>query len=108
MCSLDKSFDHRIVSYRDGVCPIFKTHNTTSYPDKFADREIKDLTIICENKENGCTWRDRLGNYEVKIQVEFSNGNISKYGKIFLVSYVYRNGLISEIYGYFYPINPFP
>ena len=68
MCCLDNSFDHPIISYRDGKCPIFGTHNTTFYPDKFADREIKDLTIICENKEDGCTWTDRLGNYEVKIQ----------------------------------------
>ena len=72
MCYLDNSFDHPIFSYRDGVCPIFKTHDTRSYPDKFADREIKDLAIVCENKENGCSWSDRLGNYEVKIQVEFS------------------------------------
>ena len=54
--------------YRDGVCPIFGTHNTSFFTDKYADREIKDLIVICENKENGCAWSDRLGNYEVSIQ----------------------------------------
>ena len=53
-------------TYRNGVCPIFGTHNTTSYPDKFADREIRDLTVTCENNKNGCRWSDRLGNYEVR------------------------------------------
>lgn len=65
---MDISFDHPIISYRDGKCPIFGTHNTTFYLDKFADREIKDLTIVCENKEDGCTWTDKLGNYEVNIK----------------------------------------
>ena len=54
------------LSCSNGVCPIFGTHNTATFPDKFADREIRDLTVICENKENGCKWNDRLGNYEVR------------------------------------------
>ena len=54
-----------IFMFRDGLCLLFGTHDTTFYPDKFADREIKQLTVICENKENGCTWSDILGNYEV-------------------------------------------
>ena len=58
--------------YRDGICPIFGTHNTTFFTDKYADREIKDLIVICENNENGCAWSDILGNYEVRIQLEFS------------------------------------
>ena len=51
---------------RRGVCPLFGTHNTSFYPDKCAAREIRQLMVACENKENGCTWSDILGNYEVK------------------------------------------
>ena len=51
---------------RNGVCPIFGTCNTKLYPDTFSDREISKLAVRCENKENGCRWSDRLGNYEVR------------------------------------------
>ena len=51
--------------YRNGQCPLFGTHNPTFYPDKFADRQIRQLLVTCENNENGCTWTDTLGNYEV-------------------------------------------
>lgn len=44
----------------NGICPIFKTHDTTHYRDRFAEREIQELKVICPNKENGCTWSDRL------------------------------------------------
>ena len=54
---------------RDGVCPLFGTHNTLSYPDKFVDREIWELLVVCENKENGCSWTDRLRHFEVRIQL---------------------------------------
>ena len=54
-----------ISTFRDGVCPLFGTHDTTFYPDKFADGKIRELTVICENKEHGCSWSDILGNYEV-------------------------------------------
>ena len=54
---------------RRGVCPLFGTHNTSFYPDKCAAREIKQLMVACENKENGCTWSDILGNYEVKKKI---------------------------------------
>ena len=56
--------------YRDGICPIFGTHNTSYFTDKYADREIKDLIVICENNENGCAWSGRLGMYEVRIHSE--------------------------------------
>ena len=52
-------------SHRNGTCPIFKTHDTTHYPDKFADREILELKAICVNKENGCNWSNSLRNLEV-------------------------------------------
>ena len=54
---------------RDGVCPLFGTHNILSYPDKFADREIWEQLVECQNKENDCTWTDRLRHVEVKIQL---------------------------------------
>ena len=60
---------YHTLSYRNGVCPIFGTHNTTTFPDKFADREIRGLTVTCENKESGCKWNGRLANYEVRNAV---------------------------------------
>ena len=42
-----------------------KTRDTTYYPDRFADREIKELSVICENKKNGCSWSDELNKFEV-------------------------------------------
>lgn len=35
------------------------------HPDKFVDREIRQLVVICENKENGYNWHDELRNYQV-------------------------------------------
>ena len=58
------------------MCPLFGTHNTLSYPDKFADREIWELLVVCENKENGCNWTDRLKQFEVKMPIS-SNMPIS-------------------------------
>ena len=50
---------------RNGICPIFKTHSITCYPDKFADREIQALKVICINKKNGCEWSDCLRDLKV-------------------------------------------
>ena len=55
---------------RDGRCPISGDHNVTYYLDKFADREIGQLIVICRYKVNGCTWSDRLKFLEVSF-VEF-------------------------------------
>lgn len=51
--------------YRDLICPLFGTHDTSFYPDKFAAREITQLTVTCDNKENGCSWSHVLGNFKV-------------------------------------------
>ena len=56
-------------TYRNGVCPIFGTYKQKFYPDKSADREIKNLKVTCENKKNGCRWSERLDNYEVREAV---------------------------------------
>ena len=58
-------FRNLVPNYRDGACPIFNTPDTTIYRDEFSDREIRELLVICENKENGCNWSDKFGNYEV-------------------------------------------
>ena len=47
------------------MCPIFKTRDTKFYPDLYADRETKKLLVICENKENGCSWSGKLEKLEV-------------------------------------------
>ena len=65
-CNTGLKWVNFISLYRDGICPLFGTHNTSFYPDKFAARQLRQLVVACENKENGCTWNDILGNYEVK------------------------------------------
>ena len=59
--------------YRNGKCPIFNTHDTNHYPDKFADRQILELKTICINKENGCNWSNSLRNLKVWISCIQSN-----------------------------------
>ena len=61
--------------YRNGQCPLFGTHNPTFYPDKFADRQIRQLVVTCENKENGCAWSDTLEKYEVTTKYRFIFSN---------------------------------
>ena len=56
----------------DGVCPIFKTYRPTYYPDKFAEREIQELKVICQHKKNGCEWSDSLRHLEVCFYISDS------------------------------------
>ena len=57
--------EHLIFFFRDGVCPIFKSHDITYYPDRFADREIQELIVVCINKKNGCRWSGCLRDLKV-------------------------------------------
>ena len=53
------------IFYRNSANPNLKVYGTTYYPDRFADREIQQLKVICKNKSNGCEWSDCLQNLEV-------------------------------------------
>ena len=53
------------IFFRNGRCPIFNTHDTTYYPDRFADREIQELKVRCVKRKNGCEWSDCLRHLEV-------------------------------------------
>ena len=46
--------------FRDGICPIVGKTNIAYFPDKFADKEIAELKVICPNKGNGCIWNASL------------------------------------------------
>ena len=65
-CNMGLKWVNLVSIFRDGVCPLFGTRVPVCFSDRFIDIEISNLIVICENKENGCIWRDRLGNYEVK------------------------------------------
>ena len=106
--------DYRTLSYRNGVRPIFGTHNTTTFPDKFVDREIRDLTVTFENKENGCKWNDRLRIYEVRnvlllfflfyFRCSFSNFTLKhKLRKITFNSTCYNTDIFPICYWLNYP-----
>ena len=53
------------IFYRNSASPNLKVYGTTYYPDRFVDREIQQLKVICKNKINGCEWSDCLQNLEV-------------------------------------------
>ena len=42
------------------VCPICRDEEFVTYPQKQANREIKELHVYCTNKEKGCEWQGEL------------------------------------------------
>ena len=42
------------------ICPICQTKRYKAFPNKQADREIKDLLVNCKNKERGCEWQGKV------------------------------------------------
>ena len=42
------------------VCPFCQNEEFSTLPNKQADREIRDLHVICTNKERGCEWQGEL------------------------------------------------
>ena len=42
-------------------------HSAAYYLDKFADKEIRELKVFCQNKVKGCIWSDRLKFLEVSL-----------------------------------------
>ena len=46
-------------------CPACNhTDVVTAFPNKLSDREIKKLTVLCLNNEEGCDWKDELAKLE--------------------------------------------
>ena len=79
-----------ILFLRDGRCPISGDLSVTYYPDKFADREIGQLIVICRNKVNGCTWSDRFKFLDVSFFWfrNFGNGH-ARHGSISYVKNIF-------------------
>ena len=46
--------------FRNGIWPTVGKTNIAYFPDKFADKEIAELKVICPNKGNGCIWNASL------------------------------------------------
>jgi len=40
-------------------CPMCRDEDFSSFLNKQADREVKELTLYCSNKEEGCTWKGK-------------------------------------------------
>ena len=43
-------------------CPVCQRANFTTHPDIFHRRKIRQLTVRCQHKANGCGWVGELGN----------------------------------------------
>ena len=41
------------------ACPMCRDEEFASFLNKQADREVKELTLYCSNKEEGCTWKGK-------------------------------------------------
>ena len=41
-------------------CPICRNEEFTTFPNKLSDREIRNLHVMCTNKERGCEWQGEL------------------------------------------------
>ena len=49
-------------------------YNTQCYPDKFSDREIQEMVVECEFKDNGCQWRHRIKDLDVSMLLDWFSG----------------------------------
>ena len=51
--------------YRNWVSPLSGKYNTLSFADKFADKEIAEISVECEFEKHGCIWRYQIKHYDV-------------------------------------------
>ena len=42
------------------VCPMCRSKEFTTFPNKQVDREVKNLLVLCPNKKKGCDWVGEL------------------------------------------------
>ena len=47
------------------VCVISCYFSLQYFPDRFVRREIMNLKVCCENKRDGCQWKDSFSHYLV-------------------------------------------
>ena len=45
---------------RKTTCPICQSKKFKAFPNKQADREVKDLSVKCTNQERGCEWQGKV------------------------------------------------
>ena len=50
--------------YIDKPCPLCNKSDFTYLRDHGLERFLKELEVWCSNKEKGCDWRGKLGEYE--------------------------------------------
>jgi len=70
------------------ICPMCRSKKFTTFPNKQADREVKNLHVLCPNKKKGCDWVGELR--AVSEHLESSEGCKN-------VSVVCRNGCGKKI-----------
>ena len=52
--------DSKKVTAVSNVCPVCREEEFVAYINKQADREIRNLHVMCTNKERGCEWQGEL------------------------------------------------
>ena len=53
---------NKAITIYTNVCPVCRSEEFQSFPNKLSDREIRSLHIKCTNKEKGCDWQGELNN----------------------------------------------
>ena len=54
------------------ACSVCQNEEFVTFPNKQADREIKSLRVLCNNKESGCKWQGELS--DINNHLGNSNG----------------------------------
>jgi len=44
----------------NNICPVCRTEDFVTFPNKQVDREVKNLFVYCANKEKGCKWQGEV------------------------------------------------
>ena len=51
-----------------GVCPMCRTEDFNTVPNKQICREVMSLHIFCTNKEKGCKWQGEINNISLHLK----------------------------------------
>ena len=49
-------------------CPLCKEATYTTMRNKGLERNLKELTVLCEHKDAGCNWRGELGHLDGHVK----------------------------------------
>ena len=52
------------IKEEDKPCPLCNKSDFTYLRDHGLERFLKEFEVWCSNKEKGCDWRGKLGEYE--------------------------------------------